>query len=150
MQEREREKRLHSRLAHYCTFCSQGLLEENDIHRNRIAGIEIKNDANPIIFRCSIHHGSTGGVYVHDRVSSQSLYLPIHVRIIMVLVFRVEGSLLRTRSMPIPTLVFGSPARVALQCETMKSLVDCKGECTSLAADVGFWRVTTSTVNRLY
>lgn len=47
----------------------QGLLESNDIHSNRIAGIEIKNDANPIIYRCSIHHGSTGGIYVHDRVS---------------------------------------------------------------------------------
>ena len=47
---------------------SQGLLESNDIHSNRIAGIEIKNDANPIIYRCSIHHGSTGGVYVHDKV----------------------------------------------------------------------------------
>ena len=45
------------------------MLEENDIHRNRIAGIEIKNDANPIITRCLIHHGSTGGVYVHDKVS---------------------------------------------------------------------------------
>lgn len=46
----------------------QGVLEDNDIHRNRIAGIEIKNDANPIIVRCDIHHGSTGGVYVHDKV----------------------------------------------------------------------------------
>ena len=46
----------------------QGLLEDNDIHSNRIAGIEIKNEANPIIYHCSIHHGSTGGVYVHDRV----------------------------------------------------------------------------------
>ena len=43
-------------------------MDSNDIHSNRIAGIEIKNDANPIIRRCSIHHGSTGGVYVHDRV----------------------------------------------------------------------------------
>ena len=49
----------------------QGLLEENDIHSNRIAGIEIKNDANPIIYRCSIHHGSTGGVYVHDKGRGQ-------------------------------------------------------------------------------
>ena len=46
----------------------QGLLEDNNIHRNRIAGIEIKNDANPVITRCHIHHGSTGGVYVHDKV----------------------------------------------------------------------------------
>ena len=54
---------------------SQGVLEENDIHRNRIAGIEIKNDANPIITRCLIHHGSTGGVYVHDKVSIAGLYV---------------------------------------------------------------------------
>ena len=47
----------------------QGILEENDIHSNRIAGIEIKQEANPIVMRCKIHHGSTGGVYIHDRVS---------------------------------------------------------------------------------
>ena len=53
----------------------QGLLESNDIHSNRIAGIEIKNDANPIIYRCSIHHGSTGGVYVHDKVGMTMMSL---------------------------------------------------------------------------
>ena len=62
-----------------CLSLSQGLLEENDIHRNRIAGIEIKNNANPIIFRCSIHHGSTGGVYVHDRVSTLTRFLLLTV-----------------------------------------------------------------------
>ena len=46
----------------------QGILEENDIHSNRIAGIEIKQEANPVVMRCKIHHGSTGGVYIHDRV----------------------------------------------------------------------------------
>ena len=55
----------------------QGYLEENDIHHNRIAGIEVKNEANPVIIKCSIHHGSTGGVYVHDKVS---LLLIMHVR----------------------------------------------------------------------
>ena len=47
----------------------QGILEDNDIHSNRIAGIEIKQEANPIVMRCKIHHGSTGGAYIHDRVS---------------------------------------------------------------------------------
>ena len=46
----------------------QGILEENDIHTNRIAGIEIKQDASPIVMKCRIHHGCTGGVYIHDRV----------------------------------------------------------------------------------
>ena len=64
--EREREELPCSFLF---SLSLQGVLEENDIHRNRIAGIEIKNDANPIITRCLIHHGSTGGVYVHDKVS---------------------------------------------------------------------------------
>ena len=55
-------------------FYSQGILEENDIHHNRIAGIEVKNEANPIIFNCSIHHGSTGGVYVHDKVGAIHMF----------------------------------------------------------------------------
>ena len=67
---REKEREGERRAASFISFSLslQGVLEENDIHRNRIAGIEIKNDANPIITRCLIHHGSTGGVYVHDKV----------------------------------------------------------------------------------
>ena len=37
----------------------QGILEENDIH---------KQEANPVVMRCKIHHGSTGGVCIHDGV----------------------------------------------------------------------------------
>ena len=54
---------------HPYIFLPQGILEDNDIHNNRIAGIEIKQDANPIVMKCKIHHGCTGGVYIHDRVS---------------------------------------------------------------------------------
>ena len=66
--KRERGKERRAALFISISLSLQGVLEENDIHRNRIAGIEIKNDANPIITRCLIHHGSTGGVYVHDKV----------------------------------------------------------------------------------
>ncbi len=51
----------------------QGYLEENDIHQNKKAGVDIMNDANPIIERCTIHHGSSGGVYVHDMVCARAL-----------------------------------------------------------------------------
>ena len=68
-EERKEERRGRDkwRIIFCCYF--QGVLEENDIHHNRIAGIEVKNEANPVIIKCSIHHGSTGGVYVHDKVT---------------------------------------------------------------------------------
>ena len=35
---------------------------------NRIAGIEVKNAANPIVLKNNICNGRTGGVYIHDGV----------------------------------------------------------------------------------
>ena len=46
----------------------KGYLELNDIFANRIAGVEIKNKADPILYRNNIHHGQTGGVYIHEKV----------------------------------------------------------------------------------
>lgn len=62
-----------------------GFFEKCNIHGNRISGIEVKHHANPtgnfkyifykfiliLIFttvvRCDIHHGQTGGIYVHEK-----------------------------------------------------------------------------------
>ena len=35
----------------------------------RIAGVEIKNKADPVFHKNTIHHGKTGGVYIHEKVS---------------------------------------------------------------------------------
>ena len=49
-----------------CTF--QGYYDGNDVFSNRIAGFEIRTGGNPTVVRCKIHHGFTGGIYVHDEV----------------------------------------------------------------------------------
>jgi len=49
----------------------QGYYEKNDIHHNRIAGLEVRSWANPTVVGCLIHHGMTGGIYCHDDVSKQ-------------------------------------------------------------------------------
>ena len=46
----------------------KGYLELNHIFAHRIAGVEIKNKADPILYRNNIHHGQTGGVYIHEKV----------------------------------------------------------------------------------
>ena len=53
----------------YATLCFplQGYFESCNIHRNRIAGFEVKAYANPTVVRCEIHHGQTGGIYVHEK-----------------------------------------------------------------------------------
>jgi hypothetical protein len=49
-----------------CPF--QGYYDGNDVFSNRIAGFEIRTGGNPTVVRCKIHHGLTGGIYVHDEV----------------------------------------------------------------------------------
>lgn len=49
----------------------QGYFESCNIHRNRIAGFEVKAYANPTVVRCEIHHGQTGGIYVHEKGRGQ-------------------------------------------------------------------------------
>ena len=56
----------------------QGYFEANDIHANRIAGFEVKAGANPTVVRCDIHHGLTGGIYVHENGLGQFLENRIH------------------------------------------------------------------------
>lgn len=52
-------------------LCLKGYFESCNIHRNRIAGFEVKAYANPTVVRCEIHHGQTGGIYVHEKGRGQ-------------------------------------------------------------------------------
>lgn len=56
---------------HFYSFFFQGYFESCNIHRNRIAGFEVKAYANPTVVRCEIHHGQTGGIYVHEKGRGQ-------------------------------------------------------------------------------
>ncbi|KOB71119.1 F-box only protein 11, partial [Operophtera brumata] len=56
----------------------QGYFEANDIHNNRIAGFEVKAGANPTVVHCEIHHGQTGGIYVHESGLGQFIDNKIH------------------------------------------------------------------------
>ena len=56
----------------------QGYFEANDIHNNRIAGFEVKAGANPTVVKCEIHHGQTGGIYVHENGRGQFIENRIH------------------------------------------------------------------------
>lgn len=56
----------------------QGYFEKCDIHNNRIAGFEVKAGANPTVVQCEIHHGQTGGIYVHENGRGQFLENKIH------------------------------------------------------------------------
>lgn len=50
----------------------------NNIHNNRIAGFEVKAGANPTVIQCEIHHGQTGGIYVHENGLGQFIDNRIH------------------------------------------------------------------------
>ncbi|XP_023238645.1 F-box only protein 11-like [Centruroides sculpturatus] len=50
----------------YITDYAQGLYEENEISRNALAGVWVKNHANPIMRRNHIHHGRDVGVFTFD------------------------------------------------------------------------------------
>lgn len=56
---------------HTVSSLLQGYFENCNIHRNRIAGFEVKAYANPTVVRCEIHHGQTGGIYVHEKGRGQ-------------------------------------------------------------------------------
>ena len=48
----------------------RGVLENNNIHGNTLAGVQIRTGSNPIIRDNEIHHGLHGGIYV---VSNQNI-----------------------------------------------------------------------------
>lgn len=51
----------------YVTDYAQGLYEDNEISRNALAGIWVKNCASPIMRRNHIHHGRDVGVFTFDN-----------------------------------------------------------------------------------
>lgn len=50
----------------YVTDFAQGTYEDNEISRNALAGIWVKNNANPIMRRNHIHHGRDVGIFTFD------------------------------------------------------------------------------------
>ncbi len=44
----------------------QGIYEDNQISHNALAGVWVKNCANPIMRRNHIHHGRDVGVFTFD------------------------------------------------------------------------------------
>ena len=48
-------------------LCSQGIYEDNEISRNALAGIWVKNHANPIMRRNHIHRGRDVGIFTFDN-----------------------------------------------------------------------------------
>lgn len=42
----------------------RGVLENNNIHSNTLAGVQIRTGSDPIIRNNNIHHGLHGGIYV--------------------------------------------------------------------------------------
>lgn len=68
----------------YVTDYAQGTYEHNEISRNALAGIWVKNFASPIMRENHIHHGRDVGIFTFDNgmVSGENFliciyYLPI-------------------------------------------------------------------------
>ena len=51
----------------YVTDYAHGTYEDNEISRNALAGIWVKNFANPIMRRNHIHHGRDVGIFTFDN-----------------------------------------------------------------------------------
>ena len=56
---------------------AQGLYEDNEISRNALAGIWVKNFANPIMRRNHIHHGKDVGIFCFDGGLVSVFYLKL-------------------------------------------------------------------------
>lgn len=51
----------------YVTDHAQGTFEDNEISRNALAGVWVKNHANPVMRRNHIHHGRDVGIFTFDN-----------------------------------------------------------------------------------
>ena len=51
----------------FILLTGEGLLEENDIYGNALAGVWIKTDSNPILRRNKIYNGKEGGVCIFNN-----------------------------------------------------------------------------------
>jgi F-box protein 11 len=45
----------------------RGLIEQNNIYGNALAGIQIRTCSDPIVRLNKIHDGQHGGIYVHEK-----------------------------------------------------------------------------------
>ena len=57
----------------YVTDYAQGTYEHNEISRNALAGIWVKNYASPIMRENHIHHGRDVGIFTFDNGMVQLL-----------------------------------------------------------------------------
>ena len=62
----------------------QGIFEDNEISGNALAGVWVKNHANPIMRRNHIHHGRDVGIFTFDNgmVCGMSALPNAHLRIV--------------------------------------------------------------------
>ena len=66
----------------YVTDYSQGTYEDNEISGNALAGIWVKNHANPIMRRNHIHHGRDVGIFTFACFAEYRKYL-VHTNMYM-------------------------------------------------------------------
>ena len=67
----------------------RGVLENNNIHGNTLAGVQIRTGSNPIIRENEIHHGLHGGIYVVSlRPASYIFNFSLFYFIVLVRVLR--------------------------------------------------------------
>lgn len=68
----------------YVTDYAQGTYEQNEISRNALAGIWVKNFASPIMRENHIHHGRDVGIFTFDNgmVSSVLMDAMIYLHIL--------------------------------------------------------------------
>lgn len=59
----------------YVTDYAQGTYEHNEISRNALAGIWVKNFASPIMRENHIHHGRDVGIFTFDNGMVSRLFL---------------------------------------------------------------------------
>lgn len=62
----------------YVTDYAQGTYEDNEISGNALAGIWVKNHANPIMRRNHIHHGRDVGIFTFDNGLGYFEHCDIH------------------------------------------------------------------------
>lgn len=62
----------------YVTDYAQGTYEDNEISRNALAGIWVKNFANPIMRRNHIHHGRDVGIFTFDNGLVRRIFVIFH------------------------------------------------------------------------
>jgi F-box protein 11 len=64
----------------WIVFLGRGLLEENEIFDNAMAGVWIKTESDPILRRNKIHDGQEGGICIFNGGKGEiDLLICLHV-----------------------------------------------------------------------